>query len=465
MWDLLLKGGQVVDPVNGINDVMDVAIEDGRVAAVGKDLVGKTKAIEDCSGLIVMPGVIDCHLHLGSTFGGPNGMRMAALSGVTSCIDMAGPLGDILAHGHTDGAGLNVAIMDCFYPTQAYGVHHPTRAQVADYIDRMTAGGAIGIKLIGGHFPLPVETCRDMIELCYEKHHFVAWHAGSDTSKSDIDGMREAVETAAGLPLHLAHVNSYCRGRVRAPEQEAAEAIELLKANPNIFSDAYLSPLNGTMIDANDDGSLPDFVTRCCLEIFKLPVNADGMREAFKRGLLFIMQEGHGVTDIVGGAEGLAIWEAAGGKGMGCFTVNPAVSRLMLAQAKRDDGSFVVDSISTDGGVVPRNVIVPMGINLVKFGALTLPEFVQKASVAGARYLRIKDRGHLSVGAVADITIVDYSRSQAVETIVSGCVNMKNGYLYGQGMRVITSEVGAKAVRDKGHEAIVVDMTDMKVCR
>lgn len=42
---------------------------------------------------------------------------------------------------------------------------------------------------------------------------------------------------------------------------------------------------------------------------------------------------------------------------------------------------------------------------------------------------------------------------------------MKNGYLYGQGMRVITSEVGAKAVRDKGHEAIVVDMTDMKVCR
>lgn len=67
--------------------------------------------------------------------------------------------------------------------------------------------------------------------------------------------------------------------------------------------------------------------------------------------------------------------------------------------------------------------------------------------------------------AVADITIVDYSRSQAVETIVSGCVNMKNGQLYGQGMRVITSEVGAKAVRDKGHEAIVVDMTDMKVCR
>lgn len=101
----------------------------------------------------------------------------------------------------------------------------------------------------------------------------------------------------------------------------------------------------------------------------------------------------------------------------------------------------------------------------MKFGALTLPEFVHKASVAGARYLRIKDRGHLSVVAVADITIVDYSRSQAVETIVSGCVNMKNGQLYEQGMRVITSEVGAKAVRDKGHEAIVVDMTDMKVCR
>ena len=33
------------------------------------------------------------------------------------------------------------------------------------------------------------------------------------------------------------------------------------------------------------------------------------------------------------------------------------------------------------------------------------------------------------------------------------------------GMRVITSEVGAQAVRDKGHEAIVVDMTSMNVCR
>ena len=130
MWDLLLKGGQVIDPVNNINDVMDVAIEGGKIAAVGKDLVGRTKAVEDCNGLIVMPGVIDCHLHLGSTFGGPNGMRMAALSGVTSCIDMAGPLDDILEHGHTDGAGLNVAIMDCFYPVSYTHLTLPTTERV-----------------------------------------------------------------------------------------------------------------------------------------------------------------------------------------------------------------------------------------------------------------------------------------------------------------------------------------------
>ena len=46
MWDLLLKGGQVIDPVNNINDVMDVAIEGGKIAAVGKDLVGRTKAVD-----------------------------------------------------------------------------------------------------------------------------------------------------------------------------------------------------------------------------------------------------------------------------------------------------------------------------------------------------------------------------------------------------------------------------------
>ena len=63
----------------------------------------------------------------------------------------------------------------------------------------------------------------------------------------------------------------------------------------------------------------------------------------------------------------------------------------MLAQAKRPDGTFVVDAISTDGGCIPRNVTLSVGLSLVKFGALTLSEFVVKTSVNPARHLPTAD--------------------------------------------------------------------------
>ena len=97
----------------------------------------------------------------------------------------------------------------------------------------------------------------------------------------------------------------------------------------------------------------------------------------------------------------------------------------MLAQAKRPDGTFVVDAISTDGGCIPRNVAIAVGLSLVKFGALTLPEFVVKTSVNPARHLRLTDRGHLIEGAAADITVFDFERQCAMETIVAGKTVMK----------------------------------------
>ena len=50
MWDLILKGGHVVDPLNKRNGVMDVAIENGKIAAVGDNLSSKARAVVDCEG-------------------------------------------------------------------------------------------------------------------------------------------------------------------------------------------------------------------------------------------------------------------------------------------------------------------------------------------------------------------------------------------------------------------------------
>src|SRR3979490_1992191 len=62
----LLKGGRVVDPVNGRNGVFDVLIDADRIVKVGRDLPGDagTTVVEIPSAFVVCPGLIDIHVHL-----------------------------------------------------------------------------------------------------------------------------------------------------------------------------------------------------------------------------------------------------------------------------------------------------------------------------------------------------------------------------------------------------------------
>ena len=64
-YDFLIKGGHVVDPKNGVDAVRDVAIKDGRIAAVAVDIPASSalKSV-DASGLHVTPGLIDIHVHV-----------------------------------------------------------------------------------------------------------------------------------------------------------------------------------------------------------------------------------------------------------------------------------------------------------------------------------------------------------------------------------------------------------------
>ena len=62
----LLKGGRVVDPVNGRNGVFDVLIDADRIVKVGRDLPvdAGTTVVEIPSAFVVCPGLIDIHVHL-----------------------------------------------------------------------------------------------------------------------------------------------------------------------------------------------------------------------------------------------------------------------------------------------------------------------------------------------------------------------------------------------------------------
>ena len=61
---LLIKGGQVINPATGMDEVADVYVEDGKVSQIGKGLKVKADQKIDAKGCYVMPGFIDMHVHL-----------------------------------------------------------------------------------------------------------------------------------------------------------------------------------------------------------------------------------------------------------------------------------------------------------------------------------------------------------------------------------------------------------------
>lgn len=98
MHDLVLKGGRVVDPSQGIDRVTDVAFSGGKVAAIGDGLQGKDT--RDVRGRIVSPGLIDLHTHVywGGTSLGVAAEPLARSGAVTTFVD-AGSAGPGNFHG------------------------------------------------------------------------------------------------------------------------------------------------------------------------------------------------------------------------------------------------------------------------------------------------------------------------------------------------------------------------------
>ena len=83
-YDLIIKGGLVIDPSVGLDAIRDVAIVGGKIAAVDANIAGDAKETIDARGKIVAPGLIDIHTHAGRSKEGP---ELALRDGVTGWVD------------------------------------------------------------------------------------------------------------------------------------------------------------------------------------------------------------------------------------------------------------------------------------------------------------------------------------------------------------------------------------------
>src|SRR5215217_824658 len=94
-FDQLLRGGHVICPASGIDGIRDVAIRNGKIAAVQSDILPTSaREVIDVTGKLVLPGLIDTHAHVFQYVSGRFGMNadlVGVQSGVTTLIDQGGP--------------------------------------------------------------------------------------------------------------------------------------------------------------------------------------------------------------------------------------------------------------------------------------------------------------------------------------------------------------------------------------
>jgi len=93
-YDLLVKGGRVVDPSHKLNAIRDVAIANGKIAAVATNISGGARETIDAGGKLVVPGLIDIHTHATRSKDGPT---LCLADGVTGFVDAGSQGADHIA--------------------------------------------------------------------------------------------------------------------------------------------------------------------------------------------------------------------------------------------------------------------------------------------------------------------------------------------------------------------------------
>lgn len=226
-YDLLIKGGRVIDPSVGLDAVRDVAITGGRIMAIEAGITGDAADTIDARGKIVAPGLIDIHTHAGR---GKDSPALALQDGVTGFVDAGsgGPdnideIAAVLRGGPQIGRALvNVAMRTGFTGGELMDINRASVSLVRGAIAR-NRDVVIGVK---------ARLSQDV--------------AGTN----DLEGLRRAQEAATsfGLPVMI-HI-----GQSVSPMR----AILPLLKRGDIVTHMYAPPPNSIL---DDQGRLIPDVT------------------------------------------------------------------------------------------------------------------------------------------------------------------------------------------------------------
>jgi cytosine/adenosine deaminase-related metal-dependent hydrolase len=236
-WDVVLRGGRVIDPETGLDDVRDVAVAQGRVAEIG-DGLGPGRAEVDAAGLVVTAGFVDLHSHVN----GIPGLRLQALDGVTTALELESgvtPVSVAYSRAAAEGRPVNYGFatswalarmeavsgiaLDGTLATFLANVASPAwqrraaPAQVTAMLARLAADladGALGIGVLVGYAPgTGPDEYLQVARLAAEAGVPAFTHARDLIEMVPdivIDGAEEIVRAAGetGAAMHYCHVNS-----------------------------------------------------------------------------------------------------------------------------------------------------------------------------------------------------------------------------------------------------------------
>ncbi len=409
-YDLLLAGATVVNHDGAV--ARDIAVRDGKIAAIGSISSNAAREVWQCSGLHILPGVIDSQVHFrepGMTHKEDleSGSRSAVMGGVTAVFEM--PNTDPLTiddAAFADKIGRAIGRMHCDFAFFIGGT-----AENSDHVaDYEQLPGCAGIKVFmgssTGKLLIPDDAgLRAILENIRRRASF---HAEDEPRLTERKGERIEGDprshpvwrdpvAALLATTRLVTLARETGARVHVLHISTAEEIDFLAQHKDVAT-VEVTPHHLTLV-------APECYERLGTRAqMNPPVRDARHRDVIWRGI------SDGTVDILG---------------------SDHAPHTLEEKAKTYPAS--------PSGMTGVQTLVPIMLDHVNAGRLTLERFVDLTSHGPSRIFGIANKGRIAVGYDADFTVIDLKRR---ETITNQWVASKAGWTPYDGMAVTGWPVG-----------------------